>query len=319
MKPPQWCVLFLCLMCLENKTQAATDHVVPTGNAASAGSSNASSAPSAPASASAVTEVVRPEIHDPCLTPDVAAAPSRPNWSAGAATTQCGVIEVDSGWLRQPMGRGVYQQLFASSLRYGLTPKLDLRWGMTHHVVQSGGNQPAVEGSGDQSASLTYRFKEQGRWAPAMAFSFGINIPAANPEKGFGSGFYDHQFVFIASRDLGNNHFDFNVAGTLTGEQRSHDGAAQFGLALTRPITRKLSWVFENYGGAQPETSDRLGAVLNGVSYAFLPRLVFDGAYVRTYTGGAPRQQVLCGFTYAMRPFFPTLQRQSAIARLLGR
>jgi hypothetical protein len=65
---------------------------------------------------------------DPCMALEVAASPSRPNWSAGAATTQCNVLEFDSGWLWQPMGHGIRQRLLPSSMRYGLTPRLDLRW-----------------------------------------------------------------------------------------------------------------------------------------------------------------------------------------------
>lgn len=152
-----------------------------------------------------------------------------------------------------------------------------------------------------------------------MAFIYGAKIPVANPDKGFGTGFADHQFILIASRDLGRNHLDFNTVGTVVGEAHGHDGSAQFGLALTRPATRKLSWILESYGGPQPGTPDRFGAVLLGGSYVLRPRVVFDGAYVRTYTAGTPRQQVTFGFTYALRRVFAALPRSWSVARILGR
>jgi hypothetical protein len=256
---------------------------------------------------------------DPCTQGDVVSSPSRPNWDAGAATTQCGILESDFGWLGQPMGSGIQQRLLMSSVRYGLTPKLDLRWGLINHVSQSGRGSPPLVGVGDQCAEVTYRFVEQSRRMPAMALSYGIKIPVANPAKGFGTGFADYQFVFIASHDLGRNHLDFNTVGTLTGGASGHDGAAQFGLALTRQITGKLSWILESYGGPQPGTADRYGAALSGVSFTLRPWLVLDGAYVKTYTAGAPRQQILFGLTYAMRPAFGTLPRGARVARLLGR
>ena len=256
---------------------------------------------------------------DPCRTRDLAASPSRPYWDAGAATTPCGNVEADFGVVLQPMGDGVRQRLLVSSVRYGLTPRMDLRWGATNHIAQSGGGLEPMEGIGDESLSVTYRFHEQGRRSPAMALSYGITLPKADPEKGFGSGFRDHQFVFIASRDLGATHVDFNIVGTLEGEEEGNEGAVQFGMALTRPLTRRLAWILESYGGPQPGTTDRFGAVSTGGSFALRPWLVLDGAFARTYTSGSPRQQILFGVTCARRSGFAPIARGSRIGRLLGR
>jgi len=289
---------------------ASLDHAV---------SANLSPSSSSGIGAGAIVQTTPAQTPDLCLTSDTAATPTRPNWDYGAATTGCGIIESDSGWLDQPMGAGVRQWMLVSSMRYGLTPKLDLRWGMTDHVSQSGGGSAPLAGVGDQWASARYRFHEQGRWTPAMALSYGIKIPKANPAKGFGTGFTDYQFDFIASRDLGKNHLDFNTVGTLAGELKGHDGAPQFGLAETRQISKKLAWSLESYGGPQPGTSDRYGAGLAGVSYALRPRLVLDGAYVKVYTASAARQQFSFGLTYAMRPRLRTVPAGSRVASLLGR
>jgi hypothetical protein len=266
-----------------------------------------------------LTHAVLPAPVDPCALAEVAAVPTRPNWDTSTSTTQCGVIETDYGWLDQPVGGGVRQQMLQLSMRYGLTPRLDLRWGLTSHMTQSGGGTAALEGAGDQWLSVRYRFLEQRRIMPSMAFLYGAKIPTANPGKGFGTGFVDHQFVLIASRDLGKNHLDFNTVGTLAGATHGRDGAAQLGLALTRPATRKLSWILESYGGPQPGVPDRFGAALLGGSYVLHPKAVLDAAYTRTYTAGAPRQQFLFGFTCALRPGIASLPRRWAFARLLGR
>jgi len=269
----------------------------------------------------AVTTVVvpAPRPADSCALSEAAANPTRPAWDYAASTTQCGIAEVDSGWMEQPMGSGVRQQMLTSSVRYGLTPKMDLRWGFTDHMTQSSGATGSLEGIGDQWLSARYRFHEQGRRLPAMALLYAAKIPSANPAKGFGTGFVDHQLIFIASRDLGKNHLDFNIVGTVAGSALGHDGAAQFGLAMTRPVNAKLSLILESYGGPQPGTSDRFGAAFTGVTYAVRPWLVLDGAYSRTYTAGSPRQQVMFGSTWALRPGIAQLPRNSLIGRLLGR
>jgi hypothetical protein len=256
---------------------------------------------------------------DACEAAETTANPTRPAWDYAASTTQCGFAETDYGFLSQPMGGGIRQSMLVTSLRYGVTPKLDLRWGLTNRIFQSGADGPSLQGVGDQWLSARYRFHEQGRLTPAMAFLYAAKIPTANPTKGFGSGFADHQLIFIASRDLGRYHLDFNTVGTVAGERQGHEGTVQFGLAVTRPITRKLSCIFESYGGPQPGTSDRFGAAFAGATYTLRPQLVIDGACTRTFTAGSPKQQVLFGITYARRPGFAPLPRTSALARLLGR
>jgi hypothetical protein len=261
----------------------------------------------------------QPQAGDLCAFAEVTANPTRPAWDYAASTTQCGVAEMDSGWEMQPMGGGVNQQMLVSSVRYGVTPKLDLRWGITDHMTQSGGGTGSLEGVGDQWLSVRYRFHEQCSRMPAMALLYGAKIPTANPGKGFGTGFVDHQLTFVASRDLGRYHLDFNTVGTVVGEAQGHDGAAQFGLAMTRSVSRRLSLILESYGGPQPGTSDRFGAAFGGATYALRPGVVFDGAYTRTYTAGSPRQQLLCGFTFTLRPGFSPIPRGSSLGRLLGR
>jgi hypothetical protein len=256
---------------------------------------------------------------DLCAQAAVTATPTRPTWDYPAATTQCGVSETESGWLDQSMGAGVSQRMAVAGIRFGLTPRLDLRWGVVDHIFQSGGGLPSLQGAGDQWLGARYRFHEQGWATPAMALLYCAKIPMANPAKGFGSGFVDHQFLFIASRDLGRYHVDFNTVGTVIGESHAHDGAAQFGMALTRPLSRRLAVILESYGGPQPGISDRFGAGLAGASYTLRPQLVMDAAYTRTYTAGSPRQQVLFGVTYARRAGFPPLPRGGLFTRLLGR
>ncbi len=253
-----------------------------------------------------------------CDQDDLESAPSRPNWTAGAATTQCGVLETDYGWLWQGMGAGVRQTAAAMSIRYGLTARMDLRWGVPAHLTQGGGGTQSLEGVSDQWLSVTCRFKEQGARVPAMALGYGFKIPTANPAKGFGTGYVDHQLAFIASRDVKRLHFDFNTVGTLAGGPYGYDGAAQYGLVLSSAATKRLTWLVETDGGAQPGTPDRYGQALLGMQWSVRPWLVVDTAYTRTYTAGAPRQQFTFGWTVSSRPRAVAAVREG-VAHLLRR
>ncbi|HEY6487548.1 MAG: hypothetical protein WCC26_10650 [Terracidiphilus sp.] len=268
--------------------------------------------------AAAIEQATPAQASNPCSAPDIAATPSRPNWNAGAATTQCNVLEFDAGWLIQPMGHHEEQRLFPSSVRYGLTPRMDLRWGLPGPIEQSGSGTN-VQDVTDQWISVRYRFLEQERRMPALALSYGIKSPESDPAKGFGTGFVDHQLVLIASRDLGRAHVDFNTVGTIAGGAAGKDGAAQFGLAVSLAVTHQLSWILESDGGPQPGIPDRYGAALMGGSWAFRPWLVFDAAYTQAYTAGAPRAQFTAGLTCARRLPVTLLPSGSRLARWLGR
>jgi hypothetical protein len=253
---------------------------------------------------------------DPVVRHETAASPSRPTWTGGASTSDQGEMETDFGWQWQSMGSGVQQRTLPSSVRYGLTSRLEMRWGIPSHMSQSGGGTAPLKGISDQQFSALYRFHEQTGWTPALALNYGIKIPTANPAKGFGTGYLDHQLTFIVSRDFGRAHFDFNAVGTVAGEPYGHDSAVQYGLAISLAVTHRFTWVLDGYGGPQPGTSDRYGAVLSGGTWALRPWLVLDSAYTRAYTAGAPRQQFTVGITHAMRPGIGSALKESRVARL---
>jgi hypothetical protein len=275
--------------------------------------------PIAGISASAIELGSAARLPDPCFLPEITASPSRPTWTGGAATTQCGVMESDFGWQWQPMGYGASQTVLASSMRYGLSPRMDMRWGLPAHITQGGDDSPLLKGISDQSFSVLYRFHDQSARTPALGLSYGVKIPSANPGKGFGSGYTDHQVALITSRDFGRVHADFNAVGIVAGAEERHDGALQCGLALSMSVTRSITWLVDSFGGTQPGTLDRFGTALTGISWSLRPRLVVDASYAQAYTAGAPRQQVAAGFTYSMRPGLGLIPLGSRLGRLVGR
>lgn len=254
----------------------------------------------------------------PCHLTELTASPSRPNWTGGAATTQCGNLETDYGWLWQGMGGGVHQTAVPVSMRYGLTARMDMRWGLPSHMTRSGGGSPALKGVSDQWLSTQYRFLEQGARVPALAVSYGFKIPSANPAKGFGTGYVDHQINLIGSRDVRWAHFDYNAVETLAGEAHGYAGAMQYGLALSAAAGKKLTWIVESDGGPQAGVAGSFGEALGGAQWSLRPWLVVDAAYTRAYTAGSPRQQFTVGWTWSSRPALVAAGR-AQVTRLLKR
>lgn len=239
---------------------------------------------------------------DPCRE-EVVSQPARPMWTAGAQTTQCGVMENDVGWHWMSLGGGVRQRGLTSAERYGISRWMDLTWSLPLRMEESGGGEETVGGISDSSVSVMVEFLQQRPRVPAMAVGYGVTIPTANPAKGFGSGYVDQQVALLASRDVRRVHFDFNLVGLLAGGPEGHDGAVLSGMVMAVPVAgvKGLSWLLESDGGSQAGTADRLGQALTGVSWAVRPNVVVDTAYTRAYTAGAPRQQFTMGVTWAHR------------------
>jgi hypothetical protein len=237
---------------------------------------------------------------DPCADPEVQPNSMSPTWNIQAAPVQCGALETDNLAVLQPMGAGVTQWTLATTAKYGLTPRMQLRWGMPGRISQHSAGTPPVTGTTDQAVGLLLHFRDQSAWLPSLALDYGVKIPTANPSKAFGSGFVDHVLTAVASRDTGPYHVDFNVVGTWAGAAHGHDRAIQSGLGLSRTFPHSLMGTVEVFGGSQAGTSDRLGAVLLGGSWGIRPWLAFNGGSLRSYTAGSPRQQFMAGFIYTV-------------------
>ena len=238
---------------------------------------------------------------DTCGTKAIESNSASPMWDSPAQTTQCSLLETDNLISQQLLEQGALQQTIATTVRYGLTTNVEVRWGLPGRMMQRGGGTAKRAGTTDQWLGACWRFHDQSARMPDLALDYAVKIPTANPSKGFGSGYIDNQLTFIASRDLGLNHLDFNAVGTITGGPVGTDGAAQFGLAFTRKLTPKLLGTLEIFGGPQPGTSDRYGAWLLGGAWSIKPSLALNAAYSRAYTAGSPREQYLFGFIYTMR------------------
>lgn len=258
------------------------------------------------------------EEEDPCTARAIEPNSMSPTWNLQASTVQCGSLELDNLVSLQPLGGGMSQYAVGTTAKYGLTPRLEVRWVLPGRMSQKGGGVPDITGTTDQLVGLLYHFHEHTTWTPDLSVSYAFKFPTADPSKGFGSGFADHMFTLVASRDVGANHVDFNVASTLAGGGDGADDAGQYGLGFSHSFAHHWMATVEAFGGPQPFCHDRYGAGFVGGSWGIRPWLALNGGYIRSYTAGAPPNQYLMGFIYTTRPRL-TPARTSLVGRVLGR
>lgn len=236
-----------------------------------------------------------------CNATEIAAAPTRPTVTTSTATTQCGVLEADYGLTSFLPGDDTHQEVLGGSLRYGITPRIDFRWGVDNmHSYYGAGTH--LLGTGDNWLGGRVRLtSEKQTWA-STAFMYTIKLPTASVADGFGTGFTDHSFTVIASKDIRKWHFDFNTIETLAGRPVSgFDTNNTLALAAAHPLKGKWGAVYEAWGQTELNAvNPAFASNLVGFTYNLSERTVFDSGVDLGITPDAPRARLLLGVTYAI-------------------
>jgi hypothetical protein len=141
-----------------------------------------------------------------------------------------------------------------------------------------------------------------------------VKIPSASTEAGLGSGRVDHALTFLASKDFGKSHFDFNATELWIGRPgpRRFDRNQQLNLAYSHNLVGDLQIQAELYGDTRlnAETPEFVSS-LWALSYAVTPRFVIDSGYELGLTAGGPHRHVFAGLTYSIANLYPGFHRRS--------
>jgi hypothetical protein len=236
-----------------------------------------------------------------CYAASIAANPNRPTVANPADITQYGVLELEYGWDRVWPEEGIQQSSLGGLLKFGMLCDLELRWNSAAFLSQT--DSSGVHRSfGDNWLGPQFRFYRQTKRVPSLAFGYAAKIPSASTDGGLGSGYVDHDFTLLVSKDIVQFHLDFNASQFLIGRsQGGFDQNRQFNLAFSHVIHGKLQFTGEFYGDTQlNQTEPGFASSLWALTYTVLPRLVFDGGFESGLTTGGPRRHAFVGATYSI-------------------
>ncbi len=238
----------------------------------------------------------------------IVANPNRPTVADPADITQYGVLELEYGFDHANTSARERENDLGGLLKFAVLCNLELRWDTADLVNLNGDGGASQTGTGDNWLGFQYRFLRQSGKAPSLAFGYALKFPTASVSKGFGTGRYDHQLKFLASKDLAGFHFDFNASLLVLGRQgvSGHDENAEFNLAFSHPVYKKLLFTGEFYGDTSPNPSTpAFASGLWAFTYAVTPRLVIDAGIDHGLTDGSPnRQRYFVGFTYSIADLY---------------
>jgi len=228
--------------------------------------------------------------------------PNRPSVSNPADITQYGLAEVEYGWMRTWPGAGNRSDLFGGLFRLGMLCDLELRFSADNFLSDWNGGDRR-RGMGDTWAGMQYRFVRQSARLPSMAVSYALKQPTASAREELGSGRRDHFLTYLASKDFGGFHADFNAAYLLAGRstEPGRDRNVQLALAVSRALRGPLGLTGEVYSSSRlNDENPAYGGTLWAASYTVNRRLTLDAALDVGLTSGAPRKRVLAGATLAL-------------------
>ena len=246
-----------------------------------------------------------------CYESPLKANPNRPTVANPADITQYGVLEIEYGWDRTSLGAGARLDDTVGLLKFAFLCDVELRWSITSVLIenQQAGGQTGI---GDNWFGPQIRFYRQTAHVPTLAFSYAVKAPTASTMKGLGSGRVDHQFTFLASKDIHDVHFDFNASYFLIGRPSGSgfDSLWQMNLAFSRTIYGNLGFTGEFYGDTRLNAQNpAFASNLWALTYNILPRLVVDGGIDVGLTHGAPQKRFFAGVTYSITNIYKDLKK----------
>lgn len=247
-----------------------------------------------------------------CYADSIAANPNRPTVSNPADITQYGVLELEYGWDQPWTEEGVQAKSVGGLVKFGLICDVELRWGNTSFLSLTDGSG-THQSFGDNWIGSQIRFYRQTKQVPTLAFSYAIKIPSATAEYGLGTGRVDHQFTFLAAKDIAHFHFDFNISEFLIGcpNASGFDHNQELNLAFSHFIYRGLQITGEVYGDSRlNQSSPAFASTLWAMTYTVVPRLVIDGGVESGLTSGGPHPHAFVGATYSIANLYPGWRRK---------
>jgi hypothetical protein len=246
-----------------------------------------------------------------CYAYPIAANPNRPTVANPADITQYGVLELEYGWDQVWPEQSVRQTSVGGLLKFGMLCDVELRWSTTSFLSQS--DATGIHRSfGDNWLGPQIRVYRQTKRVPSLAFGYAVKIPSAGTEDGLGSGHVDHAFTFLASKDVVQFHFDFNVTQFLIGRPNASgfDKNQQLNLAFSHVIHGSLQFTGEFYGETRLNQTAGFASSLWALTYTVIPRLVIDGGFEGGLTSGGPHRHAFLGATWSIANLYPGWRRK---------
>jgi len=195
-------------------------------------------------------------------------------------------------------------------LGYGLIPSVEIGLGLggqleeRTEIDEKSGQECTsnANGMGDLILNTKWQFLEETKWVPRQAIIPAVKFPAANKDTGLGSGKFDYDVTWIASKSFTEKTGGhLNVGYSFIGEPEGEDvgDIIHYGVALDYKITDPLQWVGEIYAEKELMSgTDHIIMFNTGLRWNPINGLTFDVAAGSHISSVGPDLTATAGLTW---------------------
>ena len=194
-------------------------------------------------------------------------------------------------------------------LGYGLVPSLEVNLGMggtfqQRSEVDENGCEciKSENGMGDLTLNTKWQFLEETTWIPRQALVPAVKFPTANKDTGLGSGEFDYDVTWIASKSFTEKIGGHVNAGySFIGEPEGEDAGdiIHYGVAFDYRIADPLQWVGEIYAEKELMSgTDHIIMFNTGLRWIAVEGLTIDAAAGSHISSAGPDLTATAGLTW---------------------
>jgi len=242
--------------------------------------------------------LVQAAISPVAAAPEIVANPGRPALATSALLTPIGYLQVETGYLYAANSAGFSNRnAEEETMRVTLSPRTQLIVS-SEAIASSIVSQHESTERGDTTGGIQVVLRPSEGMKPTISVSY-LHLLWGGYATNLDIGGFANSVLIMASSDFGHFHVDAN--GFLS-ETEGPIRRAQFGqaVALTHPVTAKLSATAELRHFTEPLTGGEGLSVMWAGGYALRPNLVFDTGLIRGFLNDSTRWELASGVTYVL-------------------
>jgi hypothetical protein len=227
----------------------------------------------------------------PILPPEEPLEPDRPDVTNGSRIVDTGLLQLEIGGLFTRTSRNEYSFGSPVTARVGIADWIEARIG-TDGFLSDVDAGTRSSGIGNVQVGAKLRVWADPGGAPVLSILPNVNLPAANPDKGLGSGDPDYTVAFLTGTDVGERgHVDVNYGIGAIGAGGGLPHFLQHLVSVSASLALDERWnpYFETFWYSKVDSfGGALTAFDFGAVYTLTPRFAIDGGIQLGATRAAP-------------------------------
>ncbi len=233
--------------------------------------------------------------------------PARPGVANPAEIHKAGVLQLEFGYdANFRAGDFRTEQTLPLALRFAAASRLLLEADLDVLNSETDEQGTRMTGIGDTRLGLQIVALKDTEAHPALAFAYYTKLPTASHSKGLGTGRFDHKFILLLSKKIGETDLDFNGAYLIVGREDEPGWVTggQAAFSVSHEFQNNFGFQAELSGQSKDDVLPRGLYALGALTYKANRRLILDAGMRFGLNEDAPRAGVFAGVTVGVADLY---------------